>query len=618
MPITISDDKVKDALEKAKEGSTRTVTFSGSDVEIAKPFPSPRDWRDMFIYFVMIDRFNNPDAPPKNIPFDENYGGFQGGNIKGIQEKLDYLESLGVGAIWITPVFKNCLYLDDTYHGYGIQNFLDIDPRFGTEEELIDLIDETHARGIYVIFDVVINHAGDVFEYEGLGKEAPFRDNPYGILWRESDGSGKWRESAQIPPNVSLQAAVFPDEIRDNRYFRRQGTCSGNELQGDFYSLKELRTEFSESSPERGHYFPVRDTLIKAYQYAIARFDIDGLRIDTLKHVERDFARIFGNAVREFALSIGKKNFFTFGETSDNDYKIARYTGRFASDPDELVGVDAALDFPLFYKLPGVLKGFSSPSDLALLYSERKRIHRGEGGQGVLYSSHGEASRFFVTFLDNHDQHSRFYYASPADPDKYAAQLSMGLGCLFSLQGIPCVYYGSEQGLHGAGGSDQSVREALWGKSNAFDIRNRFFIALRDIAATRAGYPALRYGRQYFRQISGNGSDFGISASTAGVMAFSRILNDSEIVVVANTSTENDFSGHVVVDFALNSPGTDMEVLYSNHGDLAQAPGDVLEKPKGSVYIHGLEGETSDGPVRILPITLKPMEIQILGKKQSD
>ena len=70
----------------------------------------------------------------------------------------------------------------------------------------------------------------------------------------------------------------------------------------------------------------------------------DGFRIDTLKFVERDFARIFGNAMREYALSIGKKNFFTFGEVFDNEERIAKFVGRNARDADDIVGVDAALD----------------------------------------------------------------------------------------------------------------------------------------------------------------------------------------------------------------------------------------------------------------------------------
>ena len=143
----------------------------------------------------MIDRFNNPDKPPKNLPFDAKFGGFQGGTLKGVRQKLGYIKSLGAGAVWITPVFQNNLSQDDKYHGYGFQNLLEIDPRFGTENDFQDLVDEAHARGLYVILDIVINHAGDVFEYPGFGVSAPFQSFPYSILWRKADGSAnpKWK-----------------------------------------------------------------------------------------------------------------------------------------------------------------------------------------------------------------------------------------------------------------------------------------------------------------------------------------------------------------------------------------------------------------------------------------
>lgn len=627
MPASVSDKKVRDVIIEAEtKPAEKALTVAGELRTINKPFPSPADWRDKWIYFLMVDRFNNPASPPRHMPHDDDFGEFQGGTIKGIQEKLGYLQSLGAQAIWMTPVLKNCRYLKESYHGYGVQDFLSIDPRFGTEDELIALIDEAHARDMYVIFDVIINHAGDVFEYYIDGRhvhEAPFRESEYEIRWHGKDGTPNpdWKNAPpDIPESVDPDAAIFPSDIRRNEYFRRKGDGldGRSELHGDFRSLKEFKTEHRVFDAQHGDYYPVRDSLIKIYQYIIARFDIDGLRIDTLKHVERDFSRVFGNAMREFALSIGKKNFFTFGETADSDEKIARYTGRFGNDRDDLMGVDAALDFPLFYALSHVLKGFRSPETLARMYEHRKDLHRGMSGQGVMYSSHGEASRFFVTFLDNHDQHRRFYHSAPPEEHAYDAQVSMGVGCLFTLQGIPCLYYGTEQGLHGMGGSDRSVREALWGKPGAFDTDHPFFRAVREVSSVRAARPALRYGRQYFRQVSGNGSDFGVSTSAPGVIAYSRILNDEEVLVAANTSATHEFSGFVLVDYALNKPGDARSILYSNQGPGARLPGAVTERPGWSVNIRELSGEISHGPARVLPVALKPMEIQIIGKSTAE
>jgi glycosidase len=612
MATSLRDQSVTDAFVAARTAHPKIV----DGVEIIKPFPSPLDWRDEWIYFLMVDRFNNPAGPPRHVPFDAKFGGFQGGTLQGIRQELGYLQTLGAGAIWITPVFQSPLSQDFAYHGYGFQNLLKIDPRFGTEQDLQDLVDEAHARGIYVILDIVINHAGDVFDYEGFGSEAPFRDSPYPIRWRKADGSAKpqWSvapQDLQGDPELTEEAAVFPDELRDNRLFRRQGSALG--VVGDFSSLKEIATDFGQLTVDRGFEFTARNTLITAYQYVIAKFDIDGYRIDTLKHVEREFAVIFGNAIREFALSIGKKNFFTFGEVADNEEKIAQYTGRLASDPGDLVGVDAALDFPLFFTLPQILKGFAPPSALAGLFQHRRDVQSGATGQGVVISTHGEAGRFFTTFFENHDRTARFRFEDPVNTSRFDDQVSMAVACLYSLLGIPVLYYGAEQKLHGAGDSDQNVREALWGKANAFDINSPLFVEIQKIAKVRAAQPALRYGRQYFRPVSGNGVDFGISDVAPGVISFSRILNNTEILVLANTSTVNSFHGFALVDFALNPDGSQFSTLYSNNVATTN-PGSCLTRAQGAVTVHNPDGSTSNGPVRAVPVTLQPMEVQILGE----
>ena len=546
----------------------------------------------------MVDRFNNPAAPPK-AAFDSSFGGFQGGTIEGIRQRLDYLKGLGVGAIWFTPVLKNCPFLDGnpnegTYHGYGIQNFLDIERRLASDpihasDELRRFVDDAHARNIYVIFDIVLNHTGDVFAYPS-GSQAPFNENGYSpIHWRDEKGNAR--------NDWTVAEDIYPDELRRNAFFRRQGTPRPGvaETIGDFASLKQLLTADHE----------LGNVLIRSFQYLIAAYDIDGFRIDTLKYLDRDFALRFGNAIREFALSIGKKNFFTYGEVYDDEQKISEFIGRNVSVSGDMVGVDASLDFPLFFRLPSVLKGMSPPDGVIDMYQARKIVEKN------VISSHGEATRFFVTFLDNHDQHQRFYYSEPGDPHRFDDQLTMALACLFALPGIPCVYYGTEQGLHGNGDSDQNVREALWGKPGAFDTAHRFYAAIDRLTKLRNEQPALRYGRYYFRPISGDGIQFGVSTFAGGVLAFSRVLNDQEIVVVANTSTQASFAGLVIVDSNLNPVGSQLQVLFANT-DRATEPGRV--QSTGPAEIHEVDGGISPGPARVVPVDVGPMQIQILGR----
>ena len=595
MPTSVYGPEVTEELNQARRRArARGLT------------PSPEDWRDLWIYFLLVDRFNNPAAPPRHLPHDAAYGGFQGGTIDGIRQRLDYLKRLGVGAIWVSPVLRNCLFLDGqpnegTYHGYGIRNFLQVDPRFATDarqagRELRHLVDEAHARGIYVVLDIVLNHVGDVFAYP-TGSEAPFGESPYSVRWRDEQGIARaeWPSAGDIagPPS---EAGVLPVELRRDEFYRRQGgpDPAASPLVGDFGSLKQLLT----ANKELG------GVLIRSFQYLIARYDIDGLRIDTLKYLDHEFALTFGNAIREFALSIGKKNFFTFGEVYDDEHRIAEFIGRRASAGGDLVGVDAALDFPLFFTLPAVAKGMLPPAELARLYRHRKEVQRD------VISSHGEATRFFVTFLDNHDQHQRIHVRPEGDAGRFDHQATLGFGCLFALPGIPCLYYGTEQGLHASGDSDQYVREAIWGKPSPFDAAHPFYAAIQRLTAVRNEHAALRYGRFYFRPVSGDGAHFGVSTTPEGVLAFSRILNDQEVVVIANTSTRSDFVGFVLIDAALNRGGDQLEVLFTNHADVRR-PGPA--RTIDAAQVEDLDGGTRAVSITALPVSLRPMEIQILG-----
>ena len=212
--------------------------------------------------------------------------------------------------------------------------------------------------------------------------------------------------------------------------------------------------------------------LIQAYQHMIAKFDFDGFRIDTAKQFSLSALETFANAIREFAQTLGKRNFSTFGEIYDDEQTINRFVGRHSPDKTGF-GIDAALDYPLFFAVPEIIKGFRDVGELPGIFERRKQAEEN------LISSHGEAGQYFVTFLDNHDQLQRFN-----QPFMPREQVTMGLAVLFCLQGIPAIYYGTELGFTGTVdkegnpdlGSEQSVREALWGKPNAFDNQNFFIL----------------------------------------------------------------------------------------------------------------------------------------------
>jgi len=625
---------VKEARNAARTCKTKSVMVNGATRAIPDPFPSPADWRDCWIYFLMLDRFNNPDAPPKST-WNQRYGFRQGGTFKGVKDKLTYLEDLGTRAIWLSPVQKNSLppNWEYNYHGYGIQDYLNLDPRFASdgtvasaEKEFRELVDEAHARGIYVILDIVLNHSARVFDYYFNGSptvefasqeimNAPLGQEPQ-IDWIDGLGvpHGSWVNDIPAATTLSPDDVVWPSDLQVKEFFRRRGTkltdtpSEDGFVRGDFGSMRQLVVEYDAANQpvllEKYGRTPVLNILIRVYENLIAKYDIDAFRIDTVKYVAPDAVQTFGNSMREFASSIGKKNFFTFGEIYDQEDVINEFIGRHSTAVDGF-GLDAALDFPTFYNLPAVAKGLSGVETVRSVFEKRKKAEAGQ------MSSHGEAGKYFVSFLDNHDQKQRFNH-----PAAKMEQISLGVAALFSLQGIPCLYYGTEQGLQGTvdadGNSDfsglESVREALWGKTPvALDQQHPLYVQMQAIARLRNNEPALRYGRLYFREVSGNGSDFGHSSGAGGILAYSRILFDREVVVVANTSTTQPFKGQVLMDIDLNRPPANFSISYSNLGKQDTKTATII---KGARFFDS-GNLTGVADIAAVEVSLSPMEIQI-------
>lgn len=644
---TINDPAVLNTMQAAQKAfrtsATLTVTVNDQPKTIPYPYPSPTDWRETWIYLLMTDRFNNQTVAPAD-PWNQRSTDRQGGTFKGIEAQLGYIAGLGARAIWLTPVLKNLLRNAPpfNYHGYATQDFLTIDGRFASDgtsataaTELTELIRAAHARGIYIILDIVLNHSAEVFKYLYQGQLQDSFNDPailYGslgdeppILWMDAAGNAQplWQNTL---PATGLGAddVVWPQDLQEHfDFFRRRGNIltsqppSGGFIEGDFGSMRQLVHEYITASPAqaaiRQQYgeYPVINILIRIYSYLIAAFDIDAFRIDTVMYVEPDMIQTFGNAIREFALSIGKANFFMFGEIDDSsDPAIAQFVGRNTSDINgNGLGIDAAVDYPLFDLLPNVIKELNG-SDVAAI---RQLFESRKTAEESRITSHGEAGKYFVSFLDNHDQNQRFN--TPTTP---TAQVLMGLAVLFSLQGIPCLYYGTEQGLTGAKNADGSqdtmqvpecVREALWGKTpSAFDNGNPYYLQIASLGQLRASETALQYGRLYFREVSGNGKDFGQSGGIGGIIAFSRILFNREILTAANTSTTSPFEGFIVMDLDINWSTPAMTVAYSNLNTPGTGSVQIIENAN---FYNG-PTLTGSGDTAALFVKLAPMEVQIL------
>ncbi|MBO0727351.1 MAG: alpha-amylase, partial [Blastocatellia bacterium] len=265
-------------------------------------YPSPADWRDETLYFLLPDRFSdgqeqsrprldrrNPASARPASPSGEAWRWdlwaqsgaerWQGGTLRGVRSKLGYLKNLGVTAIWIGPVFKQRGHLD-TYHGYGIQDFLDVDPHFGDRRDLVELVAGAHAMGVRVILDVIFNHSGSNWLYPPETPGGPFIPRyttgryPFGS-WRGDNGQPvEWIQSGED--------GVWPMELTDIEDYTRAGAGDldagdlddpqAENKRSDFYDLRDFQLD-------RGQ---ALNDLARCYKYWIALTDCDGFRIDTL------------------------------------------------------------------------------------------------------------------------------------------------------------------------------------------------------------------------------------------------------------------------------------------------------------------------------------------------
>ncbi len=549
---------------------------STRDIDLRPPtgrtyFSCTREWREEFIYFVLVDRFHDGRARPatsqaaRSVGFPAG-GGFYGGTLRGIAGNLDYIAGLGCTAIWLSPVFET-----RAYHGYDICNYLDIDPHFGTKQDLIDLVTAAHgykkggkALPIRVILDVVINHSGDNWEYHG-GWKPYCDDQPYAF--------GRWR--AEDYP--------VPTELRNPDWYHRRGQMSNYdaypELQhGDVCGLKDYANDDDAIGSA------VINTLIAAHCYWIREADVDGFRVDAVKHMGELACSRFCSAVREYAYALGKRGFFLFGEVaarSDDIYD--RYIGQNTSSQDGaktvFYGLTSVLDFRLAEGqsdcsgLRDVLKGFAWPQCLfnRLQAQQNRALNRGEIG------------RYLVTFLDNHDafwqRAGRFGAGAPQE------QIIAGVGYLLCALGTPCIYYGTEQGFEGKG-DDTDIREAMYdqaeGGSSLLNTQCTIYQEIAKIAEVMRGSEPLRFGRMYYREISGDGRSFGLPYGTDYTLAFSRILYSEEVLVAYNVSGKPR-EDCVIVDASYHKPGDTMTYLYSPQGAGGKVP--VEASPGAAAFV---------------------------------
>lgn len=417
------------------------------------------------IYMVLTDRFYDGDSSNNgtlNVEYRPgNLKYTQGGDWKGLTQKLDYIKNLGVTAIWISPVSENEPLSRDKsesgYHGYFTHDYNKADPHFGSKQDLINLVSTAHSKGLKVILDAVPNHTADYL----------------------ASGETSYSSSSYQP------AAPFNNP---NWYHHYGDITDWNDpfqvLNYDLGGLDDL----NQDNPD------ARTAIKNAYKTWVQDTGADGVRVDAARSIPKDF-------LAEFEKAVGVP---TFGEifVGDVDY---------VSDFQKYEW--GVLDFPLFFQAREV---FAHDAD----FSTVKNIF----DQDSKYKDPNK----LVTFIDNHDR-DRFLCLA----DDNFQKLRLALTFMFTVRGIPDVYYGTEQNCYGggkptewAGIANKENREVMPG----FSENGNMYQFIQRLTQLRKNYSCLRTGKQREMWYESN------------IYAYSR-RDDStgqEIITVINNGTSNE------------------------------------------------------------------------------
>ena len=461
----------------------------------------------------MTDRFENGDTSNDYGGADksksvsgfspEETGWWHGGDFKGITKRLDYIKGMGFTSIWITPpvVQKYVQGSSAAYHGYWGVDFTTVDPHLGTEADFKELVTQAHKMNIKVIIDVVLNHTADVIYYDSMGR-----------------------------PQVSAADANIkkPDWLNLISNYHNLGNdpSIGNAVQdGDFFGLDDLETE----NPK------VVNGWVDLWSSWITNFDIDGMRIDTFKHVNPDFWKTFIPKIQAAAISAGKKDFPIFGEAADSD----------APSLSEYVAggqVPSVLDFAFEKQVKSFVQFGVDAEKLAELFN-------GDD----LYTTANTSAYGLATFLGNHDMGRIGYFLSNAvavgENQALLERSKLANAALFLLRGGPVLYYGDEKGMTGNGG-DKKARQDMFATqvidwqgelrigsdpvktASSFAVHNPLEDQITDLQKIIAANPALRNGTQEVRY------------AKKGIFVVTRYLNGTEYIVALNgadTASQSQF-----------------------------------------------------------------------------
>ncbi len=482
---------------------------SRGPLQVASP-----DWRDQVIYLAMIDRFDDGD-PGNNDQgageYDPADGArYSGGDLAGLMRRIDYVRGLGATALWVTPPVANQWWDGQVgyggYHGYWAENFKAIDAHFGTLEDYRHLSRCLHAKGMYLVQDIVVNHVGNFFHYEGDADPADPATN-----YRLNADSRPHAAPTQVPFSLNdprreadRKAAIYhwTPRIRDFNDRSQQ-------LDWQLAELDDLNTE----NPV------VRKALRDSYGYWIREAGVDAYRVDTAFYVPAGYFDDFLNArdakapgILRVARASGHKDFHLFGEGFGIDAPFADTQARridsYMRDAKGHPLLPGMINFPLY---GSTLDVFAKGQPSAVL------AHRIRN----MMSVHADPHRM-PSFVDNHDV-ERFLAGGSE------AGLRQSLLLIMTLPGIPVIYYGTEQGF-------SKQRAAMFatgvdsGGRDHFDVDAPLYRYLAQITKLRGEHRVLSRGTP---------TVLAANTAAAGALAY-RMQDGKDSMLVVFNSAEHE------------------------------------------------------------------------------
>lgn len=532
----VDGTQLKDAysgkIVTVKNGSV-SITPSGNSggLLLLEPTGSSKEthpftYHNANIYFVMVDRFNNADPSNDNSygrkkDGKQEIGTFHGGDLKGVIEKLDYIQSLGTDVIWLSPIVEQVhgfvgggesgSFPFYAYHGYWTRDFTKIDANFGSEEDLKQLVAEAHKRGIKIFLDAVLNHSGyatladlqldnlTVVDTSKMPKKWSDWIPKQGENWHSFNQSidyknpewSQWWGSdwirADLPnypkpgsSDITMTLAGLPDFLTESNKAVTPPTWLLNN--------PDTRVVTKEG-------YTVADYLIEWQSDWVKRFGIDGFRVDTVKHVEGDVWKRLKESASESLNQWRDQNdqqgepFWMMGEV----WGHSAYRSPYADD-----GFDALINFDMQKKID---KGAACFSQMRETYQ-----HYADSMQ--------ETTHFTpVSYISSHDTELFFDRFKSFDMQRNAAS------ALLLSPGAVQVYYGDEVGRELGPYADdfhQGTRSDMVWKLDS--NRQRLLAHWKTIGQFRQRHPAIGAGKHQVIQ-------------DESAYVFSRTLGDDKVIV---------------------------------------------------------------------------------------